>query len=146
MIVIVVTQPGAPRGLLRYALELAGLETREVVSVEQADSVVRRTGSRNCVVVIEAESLSDAPRSGTWRTFLRSWSELPVVAIARADTHDSIRDLVARRDRILLENPFDAAAVVAAVRKVAVSARSKRAMEAGTWTGNSVTPASRRAG
>ena len=104
MIALIVTEPGTPRGLLAYAFDLAGLDTREVLSVDQADSLVRLLGSRNCVVVIEAESLSEAPGCGTWRAFLRSRSELPVVVTAcSTTTNDSIRDLVAEEDRILLE-------------------------------------------
>jgi len=117
MIVLVVSDMGAPRGLLACAFDFAGLDVREVVSVHQAASLVREFGSRNCLVVIEAESLSASPGSGTWRAFLRSRSELPVVVTACAPASPAIRDLVAGRDRILLEDPFDAAAVVAAVQR-----------------------------
>lgn len=122
MIALIVSEPGTPRGLLAYALDFAGLDTREVLSVHQAGSLVRQLGSRNCVVVIEAESLSDAPGSGTWRAFLRSRSELPAVVTACAPANSATRHLIAGRYRILLENPFDAAAVVAAVRRAYSSA------------------------
>jgi DNA-binding response OmpR family regulator len=119
MIVMIVTDPGKPRGLLAYAFDLAGMDTREVLSVYQADSLVLQFGSRNCVLVIEVEALE----SGTWRAFLRSRSRLPVVVTACAAASYAIRDLVAEEGRILLEDPFDAAAVVAAVRTIGDLAR-----------------------
>jgi len=118
MLALIVSEWGAPRGPLPYAFGLAGLDTREVLSVSQADSLVRSLGSGDCVVVIEAEYLSEEPGCGRWGAFLRRRSEIPVVVTACSQTHASIRNLLAGRDWILLESPFDAAAVVSAARRV----------------------------
>jgi hypothetical protein len=122
MMVLIVSKPSRPKRLLAYAFRVAGLDTREVVSVGQANTLIRLFGSRNCVVVIEAESLSGAPGKEGWGAFLRSRPHLAVVVTACACVNDSIRDLVAEGDRILLEDPFDGGVVVAAVRRLIGSA------------------------
>ena len=126
MMVLIVTERGTARGLLACAFALAGLNAREVTSMGQADSFVGLLGPRNCVLVIAADSLSDTEVSVSWRAFLRSWPALPVVVTACAHPNDSILDLIADKHRILLKDPFDAAAIVVAVRSVCDRARDKK--------------------
>jgi predicted exporter len=110
-------------GPIPIALEHAGIEPREMTTTDEADVCVERHGAQACVLLVEADCLRDRAGRGSWTRFLVGHDALPAVVVASAGVDAEVRAVSRAPHRILLENPFDAAAVVRAVERAAATRR-----------------------
>lgn len=117
MIVLIVGELG--RGPAPLALEGAGFEARGTDSVQAAEWDVQNEGEDGCVLVLDAAALEGAA-DGDWGSFLERHPALPVVVLRGGD--EARARLGRRAHRLVLAEVFDAAAVVAAVRRVVAKA------------------------
>jgi DNA-binding NtrC family response regulator len=125
MIAWVVSEKDTPRTPVSYALEYAGFEARDVFTIDEVDRALEFHGIRDSVVVIGTQMLSERRGRQTWMNFLEARPELMLVVVSLARANDSAREIMRVRSGILVEEPFDAAAVVTAVyRAVGLSLRT----------------------
>ncbi len=117
MIAIIVGDQHMRRGPIPIALAHAGFEARETLTTDEADCDVGTHGAEACVLVIDAGSLDCRAGSDTWTSFLTSHRAVAAVVVARGQANSKARAAASEPHRILLENPFDAAVVVAAARR-----------------------------
>jgi hypothetical protein len=117
MIAMIVGDEDMRRGPIPIALAHAGFEAREAFTTDQADCDVGTHGAEDCVLVVDAGSLDSRAGSATWASFLTSHRAVAAVVVARGQVDSEARAVATEPHRILLESPFDAAAVVAAARK-----------------------------
>ena len=120
------------RGPIPKALQIAGFETQDLSTAEQAEHEVRRHGPGGSVLVIEAASLGEQAVHAAWSSFLDRCPTVSIVVVACGEPVAQVQKSVCGRNRILLEDPFDAAAVVAAVERASETPRMglRRAPEA----------------
>jgi len=117
-------------GPIPLALEHAGLEARPTETTDQAGFDVRNHGCEGCVLVVDAAVLEQRCGSATWASFIASHPALPTVVLVWGEASDAARASCGAPHRMLLENPFDAAAAVTAVHRVAARAlRAPRAAD-----------------
>lgn len=119
MIAIIVNGSAMWSGPIPLALEHAGFETRPAETTDQAGFDVRNHGCEGCVVVVESSALGRRAGTATWTSFLAAHSSVPAVVIVWGEADTLARGACDAPHRLLLENPFDAAAVVAATRRAA---------------------------
>ena len=105
------------KGPIPIALAHAGFEAREIFTTDEADCAVGTHGAGACVLVVDAGSLDSRAGSATWNSFVTSHRTVAAVVVARGKADPEARAVASEPHRILLENPFDAAAVVAAARR-----------------------------
>jgi DNA-binding response OmpR family regulator len=117
MIAMIVGDEDMRRGPIPIALAEAGFEARETFTTDEADCDVGTHGADACVLVVDAGSLDSRAGSATWTSFLTSHRAVAAVVVARGQVDSEARALASEPHRILLENPFDAATVVAAARR-----------------------------
>jgi DNA-binding NtrC family response regulator len=113
------------RGPIRIALRNAGFETRELSTTDQAESDVRSLGCEGCLLVIDATYLGERAGRATWSSFLTRHPTVSAVVVACGEAAARVATAVGGQNWILVADPFDAAAVVAAVERH-VSATSPR--------------------
>jgi len=114
------------RGPAPLALERAGFEARTTDSVQAAEWDVQNEGEDGCVVVLDATALEGAG-DGDWGSLLDRHPALPAVALQGGD---AARARLGRSaHRLVLAEVFDAAAVVAAVRRVVAKAPTRARAE-----------------
>jgi len=117
-------EPGRPRiamivgtalreGPFRWGLEHAGYQVRDMVTTDQAAACVQIHGTGACLLALDARSLDERDGSATWRTLLERMPDLPAVLVACGGTPPRAREAAHQLHRVLVEEPFDAAAVVA---------------------------------
>jgi DNA-binding NtrC family response regulator len=123
VIAILVGHEDMRGGPIPIALEHAGIEAREIATTDEADAWVERHGAQACVLLVEAGCLRERTGSGSWTGFLVGHRALPAVVVAAAGAAAEARAVSREPHRILLENPFDAAAVVEAVQRAAATRR-----------------------
>lgn len=117
MIALIAGEEAAGRGQIHCALVYEGFETSHVSTPDDAECLVRDHGSANCVLTIDARTLSARRGGRTWAAFLAGHPALSVVVTVCGAADDTARQATTGTNRILLENPFDAAAVLAGVRR-----------------------------
>lgn len=123
MIAMIVGPEDMRNGPIPVALAHAGIAVRGTFTTDQAQSTLDAHGAEHCVLVLDADALDARAGSSTWAAFLDTNGRVPAVIVARGRVDAAARSR-ARAHRIPLEDPFDAAAVVAAVRRVS-SARPR---------------------
>jgi DNA-binding NtrC family response regulator len=123
MIAMVAGSQDLRRGPIPIALAHAGFEARATFTTDEADCTVGLHGAKNCVLVVDVGSLHRRAGSATWNGFLNSHRAVPAVVVTRGEVHPEIRATASAAHRIVLESPFDAAAVVVAVRQASSSRR-----------------------
>ena len=109
-------------GPIPMALVLAGFEACEVESADDAKRRLRRYGPGECMLVLDARSLERERES--WADLLED-SRAAAVVLAYGEADPTARTLTEAPHRILVENPFDAAAVVAAAIRACATARNR---------------------
>jgi DNA-binding NtrC family response regulator len=124
-IALVVCEAGAPRGPLYFALAHEGFDPREVSTTEEAEALVEARDARSCVVVLDAEMLPLRRGRSTWDAFLRARAGIPLVVASRERADEATRSAVRAARGMLVEGPFDAAAVVAAAQRACPGAPAR---------------------
>ncbi len=124
-IALVVCESGAPRGPISFALAHAGFDTREVCTTDEAEALIEASGARSCVLIVDAERLPRKCGQATWSAFLGSRAGIPLVVASREGADEATRAEVRAARGILVEGPFDAAAVVAAARRACPNAPAR---------------------
>lgn len=119
MIAIVVGGEALWTGPIPLALEHAGFETRPTGTTDQAGFDVRNHGCEGCVVVVEGAALGRRAGSATWASFLAAHPSLAAVVVVWGEADVMAREACRPPHRVLIENPFDAAAAVAAANRAA---------------------------
>jgi DNA-binding NarL/FixJ family response regulator len=117
LIALIVAEETAAKGPIHFALRHGDLETRDVVSPDDAALIVKEHGCASCVLTIDARRLSASRGARSWASFLLDHPTLSAVVTTRTPADEAARRTTGAANRLLLENPFDAAAVVAAVRR-----------------------------
>ncbi len=125
MIAIIAGKETADTEAVQYALLHAGFATRRLASPDRAEDLVNEEGCKNCVVAIDARRLAEGSGSRTWASFLNDHPALGAVVTAWSHPDEAAQKATSEANRTIVENPFDAAAVVAGLRK-AVSASARR--------------------
>lgn len=110
-------------GPIPMALVQAGFEARETSTTDQADDELAAHGAEGCVLVVEAASLGSRAGGASWTRFLCTHPALAAVVVGRGGFGSEARALAGPPHRILLEDPFDASAVVAAARRASAIRR-----------------------
>ncbi len=117
MIAIIAEGESADTGAVHYAFEHAGFAPQRVSSPDRAEALVNDEGCANCVLAIDASLLVERGAEGrSWASFLADHPALGAVVTSSGTASDAARRAASEPNRIVLENPFDAAAVVAGVR------------------------------
>jgi hypothetical protein len=119
MIAIIAGDADVRRGPIPIALAHAGFETREAFTTDQADRAVE-AGGQGCVLVVDASSLERGTGT-TWSGFLTRHPAVAAVVVSRGSPGDRTRAAAGGPHRILVGDPFDAAAVVTAARRAAAT-------------------------
>lgn len=119
MIAMVVGDEGMRAGPIPIALASAGFEPCHTLTTDEAEWSVQEHGAQACVLIVDAGSLDRRAGSATWSSFLTRCSGVPAVVVSRGEAGPEARAAAENPHRILLEDPFDAAAVVAAARRAA---------------------------
>jgi predicted exporter len=117
MIALVAGKETLRSGPVPIALTYAGLDARAVLTTEDADEQIDRHGTRACVLVIDAESLDATTAGDAWTAFLAKHPALPAVVISHGPAQSHAKAMTLDPHRMLVEDPFDAAAVVNATRR-----------------------------
>jgi len=125
VIAMIVGDEGLRKGPIPIALAHAGFEPREIFTTDEADCAVGAHGVGTCVLVVDADLLDSRARSSTWTSFVTSHRAVATVVVTRGKADPIARAVASEPHRILLENPFDAATVVAAARRVSSPRRPR---------------------
>jgi DNA-binding NtrC family response regulator len=123
MIAMIVGDEDMRMGPIPFALAYAGFEARETCTTDEAEYTVGMHGAKDCVLVVDAGMLDRRAGSATWNTFLTSHRAVAAVVVTRVGAPPEMQAAASEPHRILLENPFDAAAVVAAARRASAAPR-----------------------
>ena len=134
-IALVAREGGAPCGSVELALAHEGFETLEACTPDVVEAALERLegrATRRCVLVVGTEMLSLRRGSATWSACLQQRPGLALVVVSLWRADDATRAAVRAAGGILVEGPFDAAAVVAAARRAcrAAPARARPRVEA----------------
>lgn len=122
MIAIIAGEEAADTAAVQYAFAHAGFAPRHVSTPDRAEEVVRDQGCANCVLAIDASLLSAKAGEGpSWASFLADHPALGAVVTSHGRADEVMRKITGVANRVVLENPFDAAAVVAGVRRAVAS-------------------------
>jgi hypothetical protein len=108
-------------GPIPIALALAGFEACEIKSPEDAAGRLDQHGPHDCMLVLDARSLELEGDSKSWSHLLDD-PRVAAVVVACGEASPWARALTQAPHRILLENPFDAAAVAAAAARASACA------------------------
>lgn len=114
MIALVVGE-AAGQGPLMLAFAHAGFVPHGVSSPEDAARALAAHGTSACVLVLDASFFETAAGGSRWDGLLARHPELAAVVVARGPARRAAH--APERHRVLLQDPFDAAAVVAAARR-----------------------------
>lgn len=125
MIALVAGEEPLGSGPIPIALAHAGFEACEALGPDAAARRIGEHGPQRCLLVLDARSLSSEAGSAPWSRLLEEHDELAVVLVLRGTADPGTRALARAPHRILVENPFDAAAVVAAAIRASASARHR---------------------
>jgi DNA-binding NtrC family response regulator len=117
MIAMVAGSAEMRRGPVPVALAHAGFEVRDTSTTDAADCTVGEHGASSCVLIVDAGSLDRRAGSATWSRFLDSHRAVPAVVVTRGEAHPELHAAAREGHRVLLESPFDTAAVVVAARQ-----------------------------
>jgi len=117
LIAVIAGGKPASTGPIGFALEHAGFEIRDAATPDDAALIVKDHGDANCVLTIDARKLSASAGHRTWASFMADHPALSAVVTTHAAADDAALEATRGANRRLLENPFDAAAVVAGVRR-----------------------------
>lgn len=117
MIALIAGEEATRKGTIYYALQHGGFEARPACSPDEAERIVQDHGSASCVLTIDAGTLSTASAAQAWAKLLSDHPRLSAVVTTHAAAGETARQATRGANRILLESPFDAAAVVAGVRR-----------------------------
>jgi hypothetical protein len=123
MIAMIAGSEEMRRGPIPLALAHAGFEPRQTFTTDEVDATLGRYGPKGCVLVLEAGSLDRRAGSATWSGYLMSHRALPAVVVTRGEPIPGMQAMAGEAHRILVECPFDAAAVVVAARQASSSRR-----------------------
>jgi hypothetical protein len=105
------------------ALEHAGFAVRDAFDSDEAASIARASGS-GCVLVLGAELLSLPGGGAAW---LRLKREVPRLALAVVSRGEALPAALKRlRSALVLENPFDGAAIARAAHTALARVRPVR--------------------
>jgi hypothetical protein len=116
VIAIIAADSDVRRGPIPIALAYAGFETQAATS-DEADRAVETRGGEECVLVLGADALERG--AGTvWSGFLARHPAVAAVVVAHGSPGIA-RTVAGGPHRILVGDPFDAAAVVSAARRAA---------------------------
>lgn len=118
MIAMIVGDEAMLQGPVPLALALAGFETRDAFESAEIDSGAAIYGAAECVWIVDARALDARAVSAEWSAFLTLRRELPAVVITRGAACPEVRALMREPHRVLLEDPFDAAEIAMAARRV----------------------------
>jgi hypothetical protein len=121
-------------GPIPLALAHAGFEVRQISTSDEADCELAAHGAGGCVLVVGATSLGSRAGSPTWARFLSRRAALPAVVVGRGALDVEVRSLAAPPHRILLEDPFDAAAVAAAALRASAIRRPPMRRSRQRWS------------
>jgi DNA-binding NtrC family response regulator len=127
VIAMIVGDEAMRQGPVPLALAHAGFETRDAHATQDADSGVERHGAAECVWIVDTRMLEARAVGAEWSAFLIHRRELPAVVIAHGAARPEVRAATREPNRVLLEDPFDAAAVVMAARRVSECGAGKSA-------------------
>lgn len=122
MLAIVVGNENMRNGPIPIALEMVGFEPREVSTIDEAARVLGALGTKNCILVAHADALGSRAASSSWASFLADHPALAAVVVVLGEADLEARGVAIAPHRILLENPFDAAAVAAAALRASATA------------------------
>jgi predicted exporter len=122
MLAIVVGNENMQNGPIPIALEIVGFEPREVSTIDEAARVLGALGAKDCIVIVHADALGSRAASSRWAKFLADHPALAAVVVARGEADPGARAVAIAPHRILLEDPFDAAAVAAAALRASATA------------------------
>lgn len=104
-------------GPIPAALRYQGVETHSVFTTDKAEDELSEAGAGRCVLLLDAGSLDAEAGSSTWRALLSRHPALAGVIVAHACDERAASAVCTGPHRPLLVDPFDAAAVVAAVQR-----------------------------
>lgn len=116
MIALIVAEESAAKGPIHFALKHGGFEIRDAASPDAAALIVKDHGCASCVLTIDSKRLSTSRGARSWASFLAEHPTLSAVVTTHTPADDTALEATGGANRLLLENPFDAAAVVAGVR------------------------------
>jgi hypothetical protein len=108
-------------GPIPIALALAGFEACEIRSAQEAAGRIDQSGAHDCMLVLDARSLGSDGDAESWNRLLDD-PRVSAVIVACGEPSPSARAAAQAPHRILIENPFDPAAVVAAAARAAARA------------------------
>jgi hypothetical protein len=117
VIAIIAADSDVHRGPIPLALAHAGFETQEIATTDEAERAVGAHGVKNCVLVVGTDSLERRAGTATWSAFLASHPAVAATVVVAGRPDPAARALAGGPRRILVESPFDAAAVVSAARR-----------------------------
>lgn len=125
MIAIIVGNESWRGGAVPLALAYAGFEPCETADPDDAARRIDESGPQGCLLVLEAGTLSsEGSEAGGWERLLDGNEAVPAVLVVCGGLAPQARALLQAPHRVVLEDPFDAAAVVAAaIRASAMAAR-----------------------
>jgi DNA-binding NtrC family response regulator len=118
VIAIIVGDEATLQGPVPLALELAGFETRDAFASPEVESGAAIYGAKECVWIVDARALDARAVGAEWSAFLTHRRELPAVVITRGAACPEVRAAMREPHRVLLEDPFDAAEIAMAARRV----------------------------
>lgn len=125
MIALIVGEAQARRGPLGLAFAHAGFEPRGISTPDDAAREVAAHGAEACLLVVDAHALERGAGGASWTGLLTRHADLAAVLVARGPARSEAPALVREPHRVLLEDPFDAAAVVAAARRASSPGRPR---------------------
>ena len=133
VIAVIAGEDGASKGLLHCALRCEGFEARNASTPDEAERILADHGYASCVLTIDARRLGAPGTATSWDSVLAGHPTLRVVITVQGQPSPAARKASAGANRILVQNPFDAAAVMAGVRRAvaeppAPEARKPRAV------------------
>jgi hypothetical protein len=111
-------------GPIPIALALAGFEACETKSPEDAAGRLGQYGPHDCMLVLDARSLESGGDIKSWNHLLED-PRVAAVVVTSDGANPWVRAHTQAPNRILLENPFDAAAVVTAAIRASTAARHR---------------------
>lgn len=122
MISIVACRSDVFEDRVANAVRDCGFRVRYARTADQAEYLVKANGPESCLVVVEADLLPEGPPEDTWERFIHRWPQLPLLVTAPGRADEALRRMVRERNGVLLEDPFDAAAIGRAAVRACTSA------------------------